>query len=363
MAMVYQTSNIYLPEGRDIYCNPTSEYIGIKGLCPNSDKIVNSFCKNPQIVGEIGSPPNHILGLFNPSIRSEQFIQSLSIVNTANQGRSDKKIAVVKSNTEPKRAKSQKEKENEFIINNNNNNKNNSNSKQKRTNKKKNKQNPSRTLFVRNINNSATEQELEELFGEYGEIKKIYAQSKNRGFVMVTYYDIRHSNLAMKQLQNKVFKKRKLDIHYSIPKSSKASNKNHGTLVVFNLNSSLNNQDLSSIFGSFGEIKDIRHTPNKTSHRFIEFFDSRHALTAMKALNKKKIHNKIIKIEMGRPGGKKINNNNSKRSRSYSHPSFSSSDSNSYFSSKISDNPKAKSTSKPNHQKISSRKRSKSSNL
>jgi hypothetical protein len=51
---------------------------------------------------------------------------------------------------------------------------------------------------------------------------------------------------------------------------------------------------LKSIFEAFGEIKEVRETPNKKHHKFIEFYDVRDAEKAMKNLNK---------IEPSRPGG------------------------------------------------------------
>lgn len=52
----------------------------------------------------------------------------------------------------------------------------------------------------------------------YGEIRTIYTATKHRGFVMISYYDIRAARNAMRALQNKPLRRRKLDIHFSIPK-------------------------------------------------------------------------------------------------------------------------------------------------
>jgi len=79
---------------------------------------------------------------------------------------------------------------------------------------------PSRTLFVRNINSSVDDTELSALFEAYGPIRSMYTQCKHRGFVMISYYDIRHAKNAMRHLQSKVIRRRKLDIHYSIPKDN-----------------------------------------------------------------------------------------------------------------------------------------------
>lgn len=55
---------------------------------------------------------------------------------------------------------------------------------------------------------------------QYGDIRTLYTSCKQRGFVMISYYDIRAAGNAMKALQNRPLRCRKLDIHYSIPKVS-----------------------------------------------------------------------------------------------------------------------------------------------
>ncbi|KAK9934262.1 hypothetical protein M0R45_021412 [Rubus argutus] len=112
---------------------------------------------------------------------------------------------------------------------------------------------PSRTLFVRNINSNIEDSELRTLFEQYG----------------------RYSNsLYSLQASNKPLRRRKLDIHYSIPKDNPSEKDvNQGTLVVFNLDSSVSNDELRELFGVYGEIKEIRETPNRSHHKFIEFYD------------------------------------------------------------------------------------------
>ncbi|KAJ4961211.1 hypothetical protein NE237_021121 [Protea cynaroides] len=163
---------------------------------------------------------------------------------------------------------------------------------------------PSRTLFVRNINSSVEDSELKALFEQYGDIRTLYTACKNRGFVMISYYDIRAARNAMRALQNKPLRRRKLDIHFSIPKDNPSEKDiNQGTLVVFNLDSTVSNDDLCQIFGVYGEIKEIRETPHKRHHKFIEFYDVRAAEAALHALNRSDIAGKRIKLEPSRPGG------------------------------------------------------------
>lgn len=162
---------------------------------------------------------------------------------------------------------------------------------------------PSRTLFVRNINSNVEDSELRALFEHYGDIRTLYTACKHRGFVMISYYDIRAARNAMKALQNKPLRRRKLDIHYSIPKDN-LSEKDviHGTLVVFNLDSSVSNDELHQIFGVYGEIKEIREIPHRSHHKFIEFYDVRAAEAALRALNRSDIAGKQIKLEPSRLG-------------------------------------------------------------
>ncbi|MCL7043615.1 hypothetical protein MKW94_019171 [Papaver nudicaule] len=167
---------------------------------------------------------------------------------------------------------------------------------------------PSRTLFVRNINSNVEDSELRTLFEQYGDIRTLYTACKHRGFVMISYYDIRAARTAMRALQNKPLRRRKLDIHFSIPKDNPSDkDMNQGTLVVFNLDPSVSNDDLRQIFGAYGEVKEIRETPHKRHHKFIEFYDVRAAEAALRSLNRSDIAGKRIKLEPSRPGGARRN--------------------------------------------------------
>ncbi|KAM0050487.1 putative RNA recognition motif domain, mei2-like RNA recognition, RNA-binding domain superfamily [Helianthus debilis subsp. tardiflorus] len=167
---------------------------------------------------------------------------------------------------------------------------------------------PSRTLFVRNINSNVEDSELRTLFEQYGDIRTLYTACKHRGFVMISYYDIRAARTAMRALQNKPLRRRKLDIHYSIPKDNPSDKDvNQGTLVAFNLDPSVLCEDLLQIFGAYGEVKEIRETPHKRHHKFIEYYDVRAAEAALRSLNRSDIAGKRIKLEPSRPGGARRN--------------------------------------------------------
>ncbi|KAM0907159.1 hypothetical protein ACQ4PT_016307 [Festuca glaucescens] len=78
---------------------------------------------------------------------------------------------------------------------------------------------PSRTLFIRNINASIVDSELRALFQQYGDVHKLYT-CKDRGYIIVSYYDIRAAQNAMRALHGKPLGLMKLDVQFSIPKEN-----------------------------------------------------------------------------------------------------------------------------------------------
>ncbi|KAF1867576.1 hypothetical protein Lal_00050005 [Lupinus albus] len=161
---------------------------------------------------------------------------------------------------------------------------------------------PCRTLFVRNFNSNVEDNELKALFEQYGDIRTMYTACKHRGFVMISYYDLRAAQNAMQALQNRPLRSRKLDIHYSIPKvNAPEKDIGHGTLMLSGLDSSALNDELRRIFGFHGEIKEIYEYPEMNHLKFIEFYDVRAAEAALHSLNRIGIAGKQIKLEPGHP--------------------------------------------------------------
>ena len=166
----------------------------------------------------------------------------------------------------------------------------------------------SRTLFVRNISSNTEDSELVDLFGSYGDIRDMYSACKYRGFVMISFFDERSAIAAMDCLQGKSLRRRKMDIHFSIPKENQTD---AGMLLLFNMEQSMPNTVIANLFQAFGEIKAIQslhissgqtHQSGRTTVRMIEYYDERHAATALKALNNTELWNRRIRIQFGRIG-------------------------------------------------------------
>ncbi|XP_031387567.1 protein MEI2-like 4 isoform X1 [Punica granatum] len=165
---------------------------------------------------------------------------------------------------------------------------------------------PSRTLFVRNIISDTEDSELRTLFEQYGDVCRLYTACKHRGFIVVSYYDIRAARKAMEYLQNRLIMGRKLDIHYSNSNDNPSQRDiSQGTLIASNVDHGISNDELHHIFGVYGDIKEIRNIPYRNHQRSIEFYDNRHAEAAFHALDRSGIAGKQIKVEPIHPGGMK----------------------------------------------------------
>lgn len=157
----------------------------------------------------------------------------------------------------------------------------------------------SRTLVVRNISGSVEDSDLRSLLEKFGDIHSLNTTCKHRGYVVVSYYDIRAAWSARNSLQNKPLGHMNLDIHYLIPKDDPLEKDNKaGTLVVYNLDPSVSNDNIGHIFGSFGEIKEIGETLE--CEKIIEYYDIRAAEVAYRTLNWSTIAGKQIKLKLGR---------------------------------------------------------------
>ncbi|KAJ4883282.1 Protein MEI2-like 4 [Raphanus sativus] len=155
----------------------------------------------------------------------------------------------------------------------------------------------SRILFVTNMDSIVEDYELRALFEQYGEVRTLHTAGKNRGFILVSYYDIRAAQNAMRALHGRLLRGRKLDIHYHIPKeNSKKENTSEGALLVHNLDSSVSNEEFYRIVSSYGEIREVRRTMPENSQIYIEFFDVRAAEAALRGLNGFQIAGRQLKL-------------------------------------------------------------------
>ncbi|CAA7035116.1 unnamed protein product [Microthlaspi erraticum] len=163
---------------------------------------------------------------------------------------------------------------------------------------------PSRTLLARNISSNIEDYELKVLFEQFGDIQALQTACKNRGFILVSYYDIRAAQNAARALHNKLLRGAKLDIRYSIPKENPSEqDMSKGALLINNLDPSISNEELNRMIKSYGEIKEIRRTMHDNPQIYIEFFDVRAAEAAFGGLNGLEVAGKQLKLVATCPEG------------------------------------------------------------
>ncbi|KAJ8752623.1 hypothetical protein K2173_005512 [Erythroxylum novogranatense] len=140
--------------------------------------------------------------------------------------------------------------------------------------------NPSKSIFVGNINNKVEDSDLKALAEGYGEIRAA------RG--------------AWGALPPR---STKADLHNSFQKENPAGkDMNQVTLVVYNVDPSVSDNEIHCIFGAYGEIKQI-HEGQHIHQRVVEYYDARAAEAALSALDRTDIAGKQIKLELSHPFG------------------------------------------------------------
>ncbi|XP_077229011.1 protein terminal ear1 homolog [Tasmannia lanceolata] len=200
-----------------------------------------------------------------------------------------------------------------------------------------------RSLLLSSVPTNVTEATVRRELEGFGGVRGVQMERISEGIVTVHFYDLRDAESALGGIQGQHMRQQsRLAVHYSIlmrnwgldglnsgvpeplpvPELGLIGGRavwaqfsvptgtvlgvdweNQGTLVVFNLDSEVSSCMLKEIFEAFGPIKELRETPSKRQHRFIEFFDIRDAARALSEMNGKDIHGKLICIEFSRPGG------------------------------------------------------------
>lgn len=170
---------------------------------------------------------------------------------------------------------------------------------------------PSRSIILGNIPTGTTEEDLDYLVKLFGDYQEMDIKDLKNGKVIIRFYDLRDAMIMRTSVINIETRRIIISFGNDLNVIDKKNPPNNGTIVVFNLPENVINADVLSNFNSFGDIRDIRKTPNKKSQRFIEFYDSRSAQKARNDMKKKKLRiaNYLCKInvEFSLPGNYRVN--------------------------------------------------------
>ncbi|CAM8951475.1 unnamed protein product [Rhodiola kirilowii] len=155
----------------------------------------------------------------------------------------------------------------------------------------------------------------------FGEVRAVEMERAYERIVTVHFYDLRDSQAALREIRAQHMNHQRRIPPFSAPgliaicpvwaefiiptklNIVVPDGLNHGTIVIFNLDSNIPPATLKNIFQAFGTVKEVRDTPSKRHQKFLEYFDVRDAARAAREMNGKMIYRKQITIDFSRPGG------------------------------------------------------------
>ena len=117
----------------------------------------------------------------------------------------------------------------------------------------------------------------------FGDIHSLYTGSKNRGYVMVTYHDIRAARLAQHTVHGQQWRGRQLVCQFSQDSpidANRGGTASMGTLYLLSLDGGRSLDDIYYLLSSYGELRDLHKDSTKPNCCIAEFYDVRHALAA-----------------------------------------------------------------------------------
>ena len=162
-----------------------------------------------------------------------------------------------------------------------------------------------RSLLISNANPATTEEDIRALFSKKGDINRIDLSQIESGKFIVHYFDIRSATSAKMFFNGIDLKGYKILINFAplpiITDPKKPPN--NGTIVIFHLPVGITDDQIMTIFGQFGEIRQIRGTPTKSQQRFVEYWDTRDANAALLTMSGKFVMGLRVSIEFSLPGG------------------------------------------------------------
>ena len=169
-----------------------------------------------------------------------------------------------------------------------------------------------RTLFISNLSPQITLDEIKQVFDPNNNSKSIDTSNlKTNNSITIEYFDLRQAQTIKRKYNGATinlpssYGSGPVSVTFAplkkIPDPRRPPN--NGTIVVFHLPAGVTEAHIEKSFSCFGQIREIRGTPQKPGQRFIEFWDTRDAEAALNALNGKYVMGSKVSIEFSLPGG------------------------------------------------------------
>lgn len=148
------------------------------------------------------------------------------------------------------------------------------------------------------VASGAPTEEVKAIARACGDVSALHELSPSSS--LATFFSAKHALSALTQLSDRFGPS---SVRFGSPSECPSAGENQGSIVLFGLSPSVSNDAISSVFNQFGPVREVRETPSKRSHRFVEFWDSRDADTALRSMHKQPLFGRTINIEFAKPGG------------------------------------------------------------
>ncbi|OMJ27754.1 Poly(U)-binding-splicing factor PUF60-B [Smittium culicis] len=172
-------------------------------------------------------------------------------------------------------------------------------------------------IYVGSINFEITEEHIRKVFAEFGSVKHISMSSdpstgKHKGFGFVEFDVPESANLALEAMNGTMLGGRQLKVgrpnNYAAALACITVEPPNERIFVSNVNDAVTEEDLKSIFSSFGPVSNCVLAPNMQTRKhkgygFVEFESSEIAQISITAMNGFNLGNMILRVRKCVVGG------------------------------------------------------------
>lgn len=158
----------------------------------------------------------------------------------------------------------------------------------------------SRTLFISNVNPAIGDDALREYLMCFGDVHSLYTAAKSRGYVVVSYHDVRAATLAHHTLHGQTWEGRQLSCHQAPVGESSGTPTPPATILVASLDGGKSLDNVFYVLSTYGELRDLKSHPIHPGLCYAEYYDGRHAKAAVVGISSSPdLSTRLVAFEAG----------------------------------------------------------------
>jgi hypothetical protein len=159
-----------------------------------------------------------------------------------------------------------------------------------------------RSILISNVHPDVTEAALRNVASRFGDIESVAIDAPART-ATVRFYDIRS---AYKMRAARLGSHGQAWVTQFAPPQPIPNRRhppNNGTIVLFHLKPGVTDDEIRAEFAQYGAVRQIRSPPDRDTQRFVEYWDTRDALAALRGTRGRTVLRSRISVEFSLPGG------------------------------------------------------------